>query len=79
MAVYHSRERVYTLDERGDPFALLYAVGDEIPEVEARRQGLVPSGEPDPGEVKSVPAPPQDKARKPRATKTRTPDAPEEG
>ena len=40
--VYRSTERVYTVDENGDPFSLLYAVGDEIPEAEARRQGLIP-------------------------------------
>jgi hypothetical protein len=41
MAVYRSTERVYTLDAKGDPYSLLYAVGDEIPEDEARRQGLL--------------------------------------
>ena len=45
--VYRSTERVYTVDENGDPFSLLYAVGDEIPEAEARRQGLIPE-EPEP-------------------------------
>lgn len=80
--VYYSRERVYELGPDGLPHRLKYPVGDPIPEEEARRQGLIladPEPVPDLGEVKAVPGPPQDKSRKPRATKTRTPDAPEEG
>lgn len=87
MVEYRSAIRVYDVDEDGQPFSLRYAIGDPIPLGEARRQGLVtgvqpepdPEPGPDPGEAKAVPAPPQDKVRKPRATKTRTPDAPEEG
>lgn len=82
MVEYRSAIRVYDVDEDGQPFSLRYAVGDPIPLGEARRQGLIPADPepgPDLGEVKALPAPPQDKARKPRATKTRTPDAPEEG
>lgn len=71
MAVeYRSTERVYELDAHGQPFALRYAVGDVIPLEEARRQGLVE----DPVEAKAVAGPPQDKARRPRATKARTPE-----
>lgn len=82
MVEYRSAMRVYDVDEDGQPFSLRYAVGDPIPLGEARRQGLIladPESDPDPGEVKAVPAPPEDKARKPRATKMRTTDAPEEG
>ena len=65
MAVYHSRERVYELDAKGEPFALLYAVGDEIPPAEARRQGLIP------GELKAA-APVANKARSRTPNKART-------
>lgn len=41
---YYSKQRVYRLDANGEPAFLLYAEGDEIPQDEAQRQGLVPSG-----------------------------------
>jgi hypothetical protein len=64
MAVYRSTERVYTLDAKGDPYSLLYAVGDEIPEAEARRQGLIPD------EKQAAPVPNKARTRVPNKART---------
>lgn len=47
---YHSRERVYVLDANGEPAFLKYAIGDDIPEDEAIRQGIIE----DPAATKKV-------------------------
>lgn len=65
MKQYHSRERVYSLGADGLPHRLRYAVGDEIPEQEARRQGLIAD------EIKQA-APAANKARARAADKART-------
>lgn len=61
---YQSRERVYALDANGQPAFLKYAVGDDIPEDEAIRQGIIP----DPAATKKVAKTSvEDKAIKPAA------------
>lgn len=67
MVEYRSRQRVYDVDDHGQPYRLRHAVGDVIDEAEARRQGLIP--DPD---GKQVPAPPADKARRTAGNKTRS-------
>lgn len=63
MSEYRSTERVYGKDANGDDLFLLYAVGDVIPEEEAKRQGLTGGKAVKPSEV-------EDKAVKPAAKKT---------
>jgi hypothetical protein len=77
MPQYRSKERVYDLDEHGEPWRLRHAVGDVIDEAEARRQGLIADDtaadapeQPEPAEGKRIPGPPADKARRSSGSKT---------
>lgn len=67
-----ARERIYKLDEKGEPAFLLFAEGDEISDDEAKVLGLVDGRRPVAGTKKVTSETVENKAVKPATKKTQS-------